>query len=258
MIPFPFNENWFSFFVADHLLVGQLCRNPKSDRSLLSYLKVAQCSTSEIGDAPLYNSCSLPIQVMTTEPLPAPPKCKSWLPRITGTYPGWWKQSFRLRLWSLVWFQVRATSCYLTSSKSAWKSTPKCTWMSWRIWWSPGAIRWPVANPGCGSRTRRRPTSPKRPGLGFRRSATTFYPSLTGPFPPRPERAELLRLVIGREHDQDDLPQHQSQPDCHHPPSIHRAPAGARGKGMLPVLDPYGDGDWGWRRLDWIDISSTT
>ena len=77
MIPFPFNENRFSFFVTDHLLVGQLCRNPKSDRSLLSCLKVTQCSTSEIGDAPLYNSYSLPIQVMTTGPLPAPSKCNS-------------------------------------------------------------------------------------------------------------------------------------------------------------------------------------
>ena len=37
MIPFP-----FSFFVADHLLVGQLCTNPKSNRSLLSCLKVTQ------------------------------------------------------------------------------------------------------------------------------------------------------------------------------------------------------------------------
>ena len=53
--------------------------------------------------------------------------------------------------------------------------------MCWRVWWSPGAIRWPVACPGCGSRTRRRPTSPKRARLGFRRSATTLYPSLTGP-----------------------------------------------------------------------------
>ena len=52
MIPFPFNENQFSFFVADHLLVGQLFTNPKSDRSLLSCLKVTQCSMSEIGDAP--------------------------------------------------------------------------------------------------------------------------------------------------------------------------------------------------------------
>ena len=45
MIPFPFNKNRFSFFfVADHLLVGQLCTNPKSDRSLLSCLKVTQFS----------------------------------------------------------------------------------------------------------------------------------------------------------------------------------------------------------------------
>ena len=110
MIPFPFNENQFSFFVADHLLVGQLCTNPKSDESLLLCLKVTQCSTSEIGDAPLYNPCSLPIQVMTTGPLPAPSKCKSGLPRITGICPGWWKRSFQLQLSSLVWFQVRATS----------------------------------------------------------------------------------------------------------------------------------------------------
>ena len=49
MIPFPFNKKQFSFFVADHLLVGQLCTNPKSDRSLLSCLKVTQCYTSIIG-----------------------------------------------------------------------------------------------------------------------------------------------------------------------------------------------------------------
>ena len=101
-----------------------------------------------------------------------------WIATITGTFPGWWKQSFRLRLWSLVWFQVKATSYHLTSSKSAWKSTPKCTWICWREWWSPGAVSWPVADPGCGSRTRRRPTSPKTTRLGFR-SATTLYPSLT-------------------------------------------------------------------------------
>ena len=53
-----------------------------------SCLKVTQCSMSEIGDAPLYNSCSLPIQVMTTGPLPAPSKCKSgWfnMPRVIKT-----------------------------------------------------------------------------------------------------------------------------------------------------------------------------
>ena len=120
------------------------------------------------------------------------------------------------------------------------------------------AIRWPVANPGDGSRTRRRPTSPKRPRLGFRRSVTTLYPSLTGPLLPRPEPAVLLRLVIRRGHHQHYLPQYQSQFDRHHPPSICRAPAGAGEKGMLPVPDPYRGSDWGWRRLHWIDISSTT
>ena len=305
MIPFPFNENRFSFFVADHLLVGQLstnpksdrsllqggtiklspqkrrhdsisvkwkpvfffiadpplvgqlCPNPKSDKSLLSCLKVTQCSTNEIGDASLYNSCSLPTQVMTTGPLPAPSKWKSGLPRITGTCHGWWKESFRLRLWCLVWFQVRATSYHLTSSKSAWKSISKCTWMCWRVWWSLGAIRWPVADPGCDSRNRRRPTCPKRPRLGFRRSATTLYPLSLAPLFPRPEPAGLLRLVIRREHHQHDLPQHQSQPDRCHPPSIRQAPIGACGKGMLRVLDSYRGSDWGWRRLHWIDVSST-
>ena len=185
-----------------------------------------------------------------------PARAGGWVNMITG----WWKQSFRLRLWSLVRFQVRATSCLLTSSKSVWKSTLKCTWMYWRVWWSPGAIRWPLADPGYGSRIRRRPTSPKRPRLGFRRSATTLYPFLTGLLLlSRPEPAGLLRLVIRREHHKHDLPQHQSQPDRCHPPSIHRAPAGACGKGMLPVPDPNGGGDWGWkRRLHWIDVSSTT
>ena len=78
----------------------------------------------------------------------------------------------------------KATSCHLTSSKLAWKSTPKCTWMCWRVWWSPGAIRGPVADPGCGSSTRRRPTSPKISKLGFRRSSTTLYPSLPSFHPP--------------------------------------------------------------------------
>ena len=61
--------------------------------------------------------------------------------------------------------------------------------------------------------------------------------------PPRPEPAGLLRLVIRQEHHQHDLPQHQSQHDRRHPPSIHRAIAGACGKGMLSVPDPYRGGD---------------
>ena len=117
-----------------------------------------------------------------------------------------------------------------------------------------------VVIPWCNQVAGGRPwsTSPKRPRLGFRRSATTLYPSLTGPPLPRLEPTGLLRLVIRREDHQHDLPQHQSQPDRCHPPSIHRAPIGACGKGMLPVPDLYRSGDWSWRRLHWIDVSSTT
>ena len=63
------------------------------------------------------------------------------------------------------------------------------------------------------------------------------------PLLPRPEPAGLFRLVIRREHHQHGLPQNQSQPDHRHPPSIRRTPAGACGKGMLLVPDPYRGGD---------------
>ena len=78
------------------------------------------------------------------------------------------------------------------------------------------------------------------------------------PLLPRPEPAGLLRLVIRLEHHQHDLPQHQSQPDRRHPPSTNRTPTGACGEGMLPIPDPYQGGDWGWRGIHWIDVSSTT
>ena len=65
-----------------------------------------------------------------------------------------------------------------------------------------------------------------------------------------------LDYFVRREHHQHDLPQHQSQADRRHPPSICQAPA--CGKGMLPVLDLYQGSDWGWRCLHWIDVSSTT
>ena len=78
------------------------------------------------------------------------------------------------------------------------------------------------------------------------------------PLLPRLEPVGLIPLVIDREHHQYHLPQHQRQPDHRHPPSIRRAPAGACGKGMLSVPDPYRAGDWGWRWLHWTDVSSTT
>ena len=116
------------------------------------------------------------------------------------------------------------------------KVNTKCTWMCWRVWWFPGAIRWLVADPGCGG-----PQVQKGPGLaseGVLRLCTLL--SLP---PPWPEPAGLLRLVIHQEHHQHDLPQHQSQPD-------HRR--------LWKKHTPSSGSDWGWRQLHWIDVSSTT
>ena len=210
MIPFPFNENRFSFFVADHLLVGQLCTNPKSDRCLLSCLKVTQCSPSEIGDAPLYNSYTLSIQLMTTGPLPAPSKCNRDVLRVMKTkFPAtvmvFGVVSSKGHIMPPHIFEVGLkvnNKVYLDVLKSV--VIPWCNQVA-------------GGRPRCGSRTQCRSTSPKRPRFGFRRSATTLYPSLTVPLLPRPEPAGLLRLVIRR-----DLLQHQSQPGRRHPPSIRR------------------------------------
>ena len=68
----------------------------------------------------------------------------------------------------------------------------------------------------------------------------------------QPEPAGLLRLVIRREHHQ----HHNTKVSLI--VAIRRAPISTCGKGMLPVSEPYWGGEWGWRRLHWIDVSSTT
>ena len=197
----------------------------------------------------MYNSCSLPNQVMTTGPLPAPPKYKSGqfnVPRVMKTkFPA-----------TVMVLAVVSSACHIMPPHKFEVGFKVYTKVCLNLLKS---VVIPWCNQVAGGRPWvRRPTSPKRPRLGFRRSASTLYLSLTGPLLPRPEPAGLLCLVIRREHHPHDLLQHQSLPDRRHPPSIRRAPAGACGKGMLPVPVPYRGGDWGWRRLRWIDVSSTT
>ena len=189
------------FFVADHLLVDQLCINPKSNRSLLSCLKVTQCSTSKIGDAPLYNSCSLPIQVMTTGPLPAPSKCKSRLPRITGTCPGWWKVSgYGYGLWcSFKWGSHHATSHRRSRLERQHQSVPGCAEecgdplvQSGSRWQTLGV----AAGLGAGPQVQ---SDPSLASEGVLRLCTLLS---LAPILPRLEPAGLLRLVIRREHHQ--------------------------------------------------------
>ena len=68
-----------------------------------------------------------------------------------------------------------------------------------------------------------------------------FVPFFYWPPPPPTWTCWTTSFVIHREHHEDDLPQHQSQPDCHYLLSIRWASTGACGKGMLPVPDRGGD-----------------
>ena len=120
MIPFLFNENRFSFFVADHLLVDQLCTNPKSDRSLLSSLKVTQCSTSEIGDAlstdPSYVNrtitSTLKMQIRTVQRAQGDEK------KVSGYGYGLWC--------GFKWRPDHATSHLRSRLESQYQSVPGC------------------------------------------------------------------------------------------------------------------------------------
>ena len=119
---FRLMKTGFLFFVADHLLVDQLCTNPKSDWSLLSCLKVTmfierdrRCTTVQFMLSTNAN--------YENRTIASTLKMQIWIAMNNRNMP--WVM--KTKLWSLVWFQMRATSCHLTSSKLASKSTPKCT-----------------------------------------------------------------------------------------------------------------------------------
>ena len=190
--------------------------------------------------------------------MPAPSKCKSrWFnawghssrhrTTLSGYGYGLW--------WGFKWEQRHATSYLQSWLESQHQSIPGCAEYCGDPLVQSG-VRWltldvaAILNAG--------PQVLRDPGLaseGVLRLCTLLS---LAPLLPRPEAAGLPRLVIRLDHHQHDLPQHQSQPDRRHLPSIRWAPAGACGKGLLPVLDPYQGGDWGWRLLQWLDVSSIT
>ena len=243
---FPFHENRFSFLVADHLLVGQLCTNPKSDRSLLSCLEVTQCSTCEIGDTPLYNSCSLPIQVMTTWPLPAHSKCKS------GWFNAWGHSStHRKTLWR--WWSGRphhATSHLRSRLESQHQSVPGCVEECGDPLVQSGG-RWQTLGVAAGPKVQRDPglASEGVPRLCTLLSLPSHSPDLN----------PLDYFVWSYIENITNMTSHNTKGSLI--ASIRRVFAKlplALMESMLPVPDPYQGGDWGWRRLHWIDVSSTT
>ena len=108
---------------------------------------------------------------------PAPSKYKS------GRFNAWGHSSMhQTTLWS--WWSGRphhATSHLRSWLESQHQSVPGCAEECGDPLVQSGSL-WQTL--GVAARTRRRPASPKRPRLGFRRSATTLYPSLTGSPPP--------------------------------------------------------------------------
>ena len=203
-------------------------------------MKVTQCSTSEIGDTPLYKSCSLPIQVMTTEPLLAPSKCKFRrfnVPRVMKTkFPA-----------TVMVFGVVSSEDYIMPPH-IFKVGMKVNTKVYLDVLKSVVIPWCKQVVGGRPWVWQQDSAPahksKETQAWLQKECYDFVPfSHCPPLFPRPEPAGLLRLVIRGEHHQHYFPQHQSQPDRRHPLSIRRAPAGACGKGMLPVPDPYRGGD---------------
>ena len=228
MIPFLFNENRFSFFVVNHLLVGQLCTNPKSYRSLLSCLKVTQCLTSEIRNAPLYNSCSLPIQQQDDcqHPQNANPDGSTLesTGKRTGRPFGGGKRKDTARKTRTKEFIEKVQAIIDETLQRPIRQIARDLGVSHTT------VNTCVKE-DLKCRSYRRQTSQI---LTEKTKNLRLIKSVMSP-PPQPEPAGLLHLVIRRKHHQHDLLQHQSQLDRCHSLSIHRAPAVTCGKGMLPV-----------------------
>ena len=115
-------------------------------------------------------------------------------------------------------------------------------------------IPWCNQVAGGSSRTRCRPISPKR----LQKECYDFVPFSHCPL--LPDLNPLDYFVWSYVENITKLTSHKTKASLI--AAIRRVfaelPPALVEKGMLPVLDPYRGGDWGWRRLHWIDVSSTT
>ena len=158
-------------------------------------------------------------KLMTTGPLPAPSKCKSGRFKVAWVIKTKFPATVMVFVCGFKWGPHHATSHLRSWLESQHQSVPGCAEKRG----DPQVqSRGPVAEPGYGSLTRRRPTSPKRPRLGFRRSATTLYPSLTGP-PPSPTWTRWTTSFGHRSRTSPTWPPTTPKPAWS--PSIRRAPA---------------------------------
>ena len=214
-----------------------------------------QCSTSEIGDVPLYNSCSLPIQLMITGPVPAPSKCKSrWfnVPRVMKTkFPAtvmvFGGVSSEGHIMPPYIFKVSLkvnTKVYLHVLKSV--VIPWCNQVAggrpW-VWQQDSTLA----------------HKSKETQAWLQKECYDFVPFSHWP-PSSPNLNPLDNFVWSYVKNITNMTSHNTKASLI--AAIRRVfaklPLAACGKGMLPIPDPYRGSDWGWRWLHWIDVSSTT
>ena len=215
MIPFPFNENQFSFFVADHQLVGQLCTNSKSNRSLLSCLKVdtmfnerdRRCTAVQLSTDPSYDKRSiastLKMQIRMVQCLRAqlnasddPLEVVEQKPKVEDTARKTQTKEFIEKVQAIIDETPQRCGDPLVQSGGRWQTLGV------------------AAGLGAGQQVQR------YPGLASEGVLQLCTLLSLAPLLPQPEPTGLLCLVICREHHQHDLPQHQSQPDRRHLLSI--------------------------------------
>ena len=255
MIPLPFNENRFSFFLLQTIYELASCvQIPRAIGAFYHVWKwhniqrarseMRRCKTHALYQSKLWQQDSLP----------APSKCKFGQFNAGGHF-----STHRTTFLEVVEWKPKAedtarkiwTKEFIEKVQAIIDETPQRVVIPWcnqvaggRPWvWQQDSV----------------PAHKSKETQAWLQVCYDFVPFSHCPhLLPRPEPAGLHRLVIRREYHQHDLPQHQSQPDRFHPPSFHRAHAGTCEKDMLLVPDPYRGGDWGWRWLHWIDVSSTT
>ena len=214
MIPFPFNENRFSFFVADY----QLASCVQIPRAIGAFYHVwkwhndqrarseMRCCTTMLSTDPSYDNRTiaslLKMQIRTVQRLRAQFNASDNPSNVYG-----------YGLWcGFKWGLYHATSYLRSRLESQHQSVPGCAEecgdqvASGRRWvWQQDSA------PAYKS---------KETQAWLQKECYDFVP-FSHWFPSsRPEPAGLLRLVICREHHQHDLPQHQSLPDRRHPPAL--------------------------------------
>ena len=239
MIPFLFNENQFSFFVADHLLVNQLCTNPKSDRSLLSWESDTMFNERD-------RRCTAVQLMCSTDPsydnrtIASTLKMQIWMATNNRDVPRVIKTKFPATV--IVFCVVSSeghimpphifevglkvnTKVYLDVLKSV--VIPWCNQVAGgRPWvWQQDL------EPAHKS---------KETQAWLQKECYDFVP-----FSHRPPPPPLDYFIWSYVENITNMTSHNTKASLI--AAIRRAPAGACGKGMLLVPDLYQGSDWGWR-----------